>query len=52
MREANRGPWLARPTTLAIAVGILTIALNIMFSVIQKDQPLHRGTEEVKDVDG
>jgi SSS family solute:Na+ symporter len=31
MGDANRGPWLARPTILAIAVGILTIALNIMF---------------------
>jgi SSS family solute:Na+ symporter len=27
----ERGPWLWRPTTLAIVVGVLTIALNIIF---------------------
>ena len=27
----ERGPWLGRPTTWAIAVGVLTITLNIIF---------------------
>jgi SSS family solute:Na+ symporter len=30
-QEISQGSWLARPTTLAIAVGVLTIALNIIF---------------------
>jgi solute:Na+ symporter, SSS family len=30
-KEPNRGSWLMWPTTLALAVGVLTIALNVIF---------------------